>query len=65
VPKTGKHFQLCEQAHYRAKRNKSRQQNAAGQTTVLGTFKDSATILDVIQRSFLTNSATAATFTSV
>ena len=34
-------------------------------TTVLGMFKDSATILDVIRQSFLTKSATAAMFTSV
>jgi len=34
-------------------------------TTVLGMFKDSDIILDVIQRSFLTKSATAAMFTSV
>jgi len=34
-------------------------------TTVLGMFKDSAIILDVIQRSFLIKSATAAMFTSV
>jgi hypothetical protein len=34
-------------------------------TTVLGTFKDSAIILDAIRRSFLTKSATAAMFTSV
>jgi len=34
-------------------------------TTVLGMFKDSAIILDAIQRSFLTKSATAAMFTSV
>jgi hypothetical protein len=31
----------------------------------LGMFKDSAIILDVIRRSFLTKSATAAMFTSV
>jgi hypothetical protein len=34
-------------------------------TTVLGTFKDSAIILDVIRQSFLTKSATVAMFTSV
>ena len=34
-------------------------------TTVLGMFKDSAIILDVIWWSFLTKSATAAMFTSV
>ena len=34
-------------------------------TTVLGMFKDSAIILDAIQRSFLTKSAMAAMFTSV
>jgi len=34
-------------------------------TTVLGMFKDSAVIFDVIRRSFLTKSATAAMFTSV
>ena len=34
-------------------------------TTVLGMFKDSALILDVIRWSFLTNSATATMFTSV
>ena len=34
-------------------------------TTVLGMFQDSVIILDVIQRSFLTNSATAAMFTPV
>jgi len=34
-------------------------------TTVLGMFKDSAIILNVIWRSFLTKSATAAMFTSV
>jgi hypothetical protein len=34
-------------------------------TTVLGMFKDSATVLDAIRRSFLTKSATAAMFTSV
>jgi hypothetical protein len=34
-------------------------------TTVLGMFKNSAIILDANQQSFLTNSATAAMFTSV
>jgi len=34
-------------------------------TTVLGMFKDSAIILDAIQWSFLTKSATAAMFTAV
>jgi hypothetical protein len=34
-------------------------------TTVLGMFRDSAITLDVIRRSFLTKSATAAMFTSV
>jgi hypothetical protein len=34
-------------------------------TTVLGMFKDYAIVLDAIQRSFLTKSATAAMFTSV
>ena len=34
-------------------------------TTILGTFKDSAIILDAIRRSFLTKSTTAAMFTSV
>jgi len=34
-------------------------------TTVLGTFKDYAIILDVIEQPFLTKSATAAMFTSV
>jgi len=34
-------------------------------TTVLGMFKDSAIILDAIQQSFLTKSATAAMFTSI
>jgi len=34
-------------------------------TTVLGMFKDSAIILDVIRQSFLTKSARAAMFTSV
>jgi hypothetical protein len=34
-------------------------------TTVLGMFKDSAIILDVIRWSFFTKSATAAMFTSV
>jgi len=34
-------------------------------TTVLGTLKDSAIILDAFRRSFFTKSATAATFTAV
>jgi hypothetical protein len=40
-------------------KKKSREQNAAGQTTVLGMFKDYAIILDVIRWSFLTKSATS------
>jgi len=30
--KIGKHLQLCGQAHYRATKKKSREQNAAGRT---------------------------------
>jgi hypothetical protein len=44
-------------------KKKSREQNAAGRTAVLGMFKDPAIILDAIRRSFFLKSA--AMFTSV
>jgi hypothetical protein len=67
--KIGKHLQLCGWAHYHAKRKKSLEQKSSfriRRTTVLGMFKDSAIILDIIRWSFFTkSSATAAMFTSV
>jgi hypothetical protein len=43
----------------------SREQKAAGPTTVLGMFKDSDIIVDAIRWSFFTKSATATMLTSV
>jgi hypothetical protein len=51
--------------HIIVQQEKSREQRAAGRTTVLGMLKYSAIILDAIRPSLLTKSATEAMFTSV